>query len=130
MSMNPQVNAILIGVSDIARSKKFYGEGLGCTIEQDYPHFVSFGLGDGSSKLGLYQREALADDAGVPADGSGFRGVTFNYIVPSAERVDETLAQAERAGAKIVRPAQKVQWGYFGYFSDPDGHLWKVASGQ
>ena len=56
--------------------------------------------------------------------------MTFNYIVSNKERVDEVLAQAERAGAKVVKPASKVQWGYFGYFSDPDGHLWKVASGQ
>jgi hypothetical protein len=32
-----QVTAIMIGVEDLARSKKFYGEGLGCTIDQDHP---------------------------------------------------------------------------------------------
>jgi predicted lactoylglutathione lyase len=64
----------------------------------------------------------------VASDGSGFRGVTLNYVVPSAKRVDEVLAEAERAGGKIVKPAQRAQWGYFGYFSDLDGHLWKVAS--
>ena len=127
--MNPQITHVTLGVSDLNRAKKFYSEGLGCPIEQDYPVFVSFNLGDGSSALGLYTWEALADDAGVPPDGSGFRGVTLNYIVPSAERVDEVLAQAERAGGKIARPAQRAQWGgYFGYFADPDGYLWKVAS--
>jgi uncharacterized protein len=40
-----QVTAIMIGVEDLARSKKFYGEGLGYAIDQDYPHFVSFNLG-------------------------------------------------------------------------------------
>ncbi len=126
----PEINAILIGVKDLGRSKKFYAEGLGCPIENDYPMFVSFKLGDGSPTLGLYPREALAADAGVAPDGSGFSGVTLHYIVKSTERVDEVLAQAERAGAKIEKPAQKVQWGYFGYFADPDGHLWKVAAGQ
>jgi hypothetical protein len=43
-------------VEDLARSKKFYGEGLGCTIEQDYPNFVPSNLGDGSSSLALYER--------------------------------------------------------------------------
>jgi len=39
------------------------------------------------------------------------------------------LDQAKRAGGKLVKPAQNAQWGgYFGYFSDPDGHLWKVAT--
>jgi len=127
--MNPQINAITLGVSDVNRAKQFYSEGLGCPIEKDYPGFVSFNLGDGSSALALYTWEALANDAGVSLDGSGFRGITLNYIVPSTEQVDDVLAQAERAGGTIVKPAQQAQWGgYFGYFSDPDGYLWKVAS--
>jgi catechol 2,3-dioxygenase-like lactoylglutathione lyase family enzyme len=125
-----QVTTIMIGVEDLARSKTFYGEGLGCTIAQDYPHFVSFDLGDGSSSLALYQREAAAQDAGVSSEGSGFRGVSFHYIVPSSEAVDEVMGKAVAAGAGVVKEAASTQWGYFGYFSDPDGHLWKVASGS
>jgi hypothetical protein len=30
----------------------------------------------------------------------------------------------------VVKEAGGAQWGYFGYFSDPDGYLWKVASGS
>ncbi len=123
-----QVTAIMIAVQDLARSKKFYGEGLGCTIDQDHPHFVSFNLGDGSSSLALYQREAAAQDAGVSSQGSGFRGVSFHFIVPSSEAVDEVMDKAVAAGGGVVKEAAAAQWGYFGYFSDPDGYLWKVAS--
>jgi uncharacterized protein len=124
-----QVTAIMLGVEDLARSKKFYGEGLGCPIAQDYPNFVSFDLGDGSSSLALYQREAAAQEAGVSSEGSGFRGVSFHHIVPSSEAVDEVMANATAAGGEVVKEAAGAQWGgYFGYFSDPDGHLWKVAS--
>jgi uncharacterized glyoxalase superfamily protein PhnB len=39
------------------------------------------------------------------------------------------MASAERAGGTIVKAAQQAQWGgYFGYFSDCDGYLWKVAA--
>jgi uncharacterized protein len=123
-----QVTAIMIGVEDLARSKEFYGEGLGCTIEQDYPNFVKFNLGEGSSSLALYEREAAAQDAGVSSEGSGFRGVSFHYIVTSSEAVDEVMSKAVAAGAAVVKKAAATQWGYFGYFSDPDGYLWKVAS--
>jgi uncharacterized protein len=123
-----QVTAIMLGVKDLARSKKFYGEGLGCSIDQDHPNFVSFNLGDGSSSLALYEREAAAQDAGVSSEGSGYRGVSFHYIVPSSETVDEVMKTAVAAGADVVKEAAAVQWGYFGYFSDPDGYLWKVAS--
>lgn len=122
-----QVTAIMIGVKDLARSKQFYGEGMGCKIDKDYPQFVSFDLGEGSS-LALYERDAAARDAGVPAEGSGFRGVSFHYIVPSREAVDETIAKAVAAGGSVVKEGAGTGWGYFGYFSDPDGHLWKVAS--
>ena len=123
-----EVTAIMIGVEDLARSKKFYGEGLGCAIEQDYPNFVSFNLGEGSSSLALYEREAAAQDAGVSSEGSGFRGVSFHYIVPSSEAVDEVMANAGAAGGGVVKEAAASQWGYFGYFSDADGYLWKVAT--
>ena len=127
--MAVQVTAIMLGVEDLARSRKFYGEGLGCTINQDHPGFVSFDLGEGSSSLALYEREAAARDAGVSAEGSGFRGVSFHYIVGSRETVDEVMSTAASAGGQVVKPAAASQWGgYSGYFSDPDGHLWKVAS--
>ncbi len=126
--MAVQVTAIMIGVEDLARSKTFYGEGLGCTIDQDYPNFVSFNLGEGSSSLALYPREAAAQDAGVSFEGSGFRGVSFHFIVASRDAVDEVMGNAIAAGGGIVKEAAATRWGYFGYFSDPDGYLWKVAS--
>ncbi|HET9110317.1 MAG TPA: VOC family protein [Ktedonobacterales bacterium] len=127
--MPVQVTAIMLGVNDLARSKQFYGEGLGCEIEKDYPNFVSIKLGDGSPFLALYPREAAAQDAGVSSEGSGFRGVSFHYIVSSNAEVDEILGKAAAAGGEVVKAAGGTQWGYFGYFSDPDGYLWKVATG-
>jgi uncharacterized protein len=126
--MAVQVNAIMIGVEDLERSKKFYGEGLGGKIVQDYPGFVSLDLGEGSSSLALYEREAAAQDAGVSPEGSGFRGVSFHNIVGSREEVDETVAIAVAAGADVVREPTATKWGYFAYFADPDGYLWKVAT--
>src|SRR5258707_12282250 len=110
-----QVSAIMIGVEDLARSKTFYGDGLGCTIDQDYPQFVKFNLGEGSSSLALYEREAAAQDAGVSSEGSGFRGVSFHFIVASGEQVDEIMNNAASAGGEIVKRAAASQWGgYFG----------------
>ncbi|MCI0632806.1 MAG: VOC family protein [Actinobacteria bacterium] len=126
--MSVQVTAIMLGVEDLARSKRFYGEGLGCAIDQDQPNFVSFDLGEGSSSVALYELEAAAQDAGVPSEGSGFRGVSFHYIASTREAVDEVMGRAVAAGGGVVKEAGGAQWGYFGYFSDPDGYLWKVAS--
>jgi uncharacterized protein len=129
MTITLQVSTIMLGVKDVARAKKFYAEGLGCQIVQDFPGFVTCSLGEGSSSLALYEWEAAAQDAGVSSEGSGFRGSSFHFITDSREAVDEVMRTAAAAGATAVKEAAAAEWGgYFGYFSDPDGYLWKITT--
>jgi uncharacterized protein len=129
--MAVKVTSIMLGVKDLDRAKKFYAEGLGCEIAQDYPTFVNLNLGEGSSTLAIYERNAAAADAGVSPEGSGFPGITFHYIVDDHATVDSVIKQAVAAGGSIVKEAEAAQWGgYYGVFADLDGFLWKVASPQ
>jgi uncharacterized protein len=126
--VKPALNVITLGTRDLARAKQFYAGGLGWPIRVEDDNWVVFTLGEGSTVLALYPWDELAEDVTVEPDGSGFRGVTLAYIVRSEERVDGILKEAERAGAEIVKPAQRTSWGgYSGYFADPEGHLWEVA---
>ena len=125
--MEPRISIITLGVSDLERSNKFYRDGLGFPLSDNSAEGVSFFELRGTW-LGLYPREALAEDATVPAAGSGFPGITLAHNMASKQQVDALLKEAEAAGAKIVKPAQDVFWGgYSGYFADPDGYLWEVA---
>lgn len=82
----------------------------------------------GGMTLSLYPREHLAEDAGVPQQGSGFPGFTLAYNTASREETDAVLQAAVEAGGRLVKPARDVFWGgYSGYFADPDGFLWEVA---
>lgn len=91
------------------------------------PPTVAFFTLNGSW-LGLYGREALAEDAAVPAEGSGFAGFALAHNVDSEDEVDAVMKQAVAAGATMVKQPRKVFWGgYSGYFRDPDGHLWEIA---
>ena len=78
--------------------------------------------------LALFPRDELAKDATIAADGQGFSGVSLAYNARNREEVDAVLAEAEAAGAQLLKPAQEAFWGgYSGYFSDPDGFLWEIA---
>jgi uncharacterized protein len=129
-AMKPHVAVITLGVRDLGVARRFYHDGLGWPIQQEDHNWVCFSLGGGSSALALYPWDELAEDATVPSSGSGFRGVTLAHNVRSEQRVDDILAAAERAGGRIVKPAQRTSWGgYGGYFADPEGYLWEVATG-
>ena len=124
--MKPRISMITLGVRDLAASVKFYEEGLGFP-RMDSPPEVAFFTRNGTW-LGLYGREALAEDATVSAEGSGFAAFSLAHNVQSEEEVDEVMNQALAAGATLIKQPQKVFWGgYSGYFKDPDGHLWEIA---
>jgi uncharacterized protein len=125
--MNAHVSSILLGVRDMDRSKKFYTEGLGWSVQRDYGISVFFEP-HGGSLVGLYGRDGLATDNGASPEGSGFSGMVFTYVVRSQERVDEILAEADKAGATILKPPADLEWGgYGGTFTDPDGYIWNVG---
>ncbi|MBF6129906.1 VOC family protein [Nocardia brasiliensis] len=124
-----QMRAFMLGVRDLHRAKQFYAEGLGCEIDKDTRKFVALRLNDGALNLALYEWDAAAADAGVSAAGSGFRGASFHINPDSRAAVDEIMRTAVAAGAAVVKDPGPAEWGgYYGYFSDPDGYLWKVTT--
>lgn len=121
-----RVSLVTLGVRDIAASTRFYAA-LGWHVSSASQPTITF-LRSATVALGLYGRDALAEDARVTADGTGFRATALAANVPAREDVDAALAHAERAGARVVKPAEDAFWGgRSGYFADPDGHLWEVA---
>ncbi|HOI14797.1 MAG TPA: VOC family protein [Geobacteraceae bacterium] len=124
--MKPRINMITLGVADLKKSAEFYERGLGFP-RMPFEGGAAFFILNGSW-LALYPWNALAEDAAVNANGTGFRGITLAHVVSSKEEVREVLSQAVQSGGTLIKPAQDVFWGgYSGYFADPDGHLWEVA---
>ncbi len=131
--MRPRVTLITLGVDDLEAALSFYRDGLGFPtegvvgqeIEDGAVVFIDLQPG---LKLALWPRTSLAKDAGLPVTPRSPSDFMLAHNVRSEAEVDEVMATAKAAGARIARPAQTANWGgYTGVFQDPDGHLWEVA---
>lgn len=131
--MEPRITVLTLGVDDLEASLAFYRDGLGLPTEgivgREFEHgAVAFFELQARLRLALWARADIAHDAGIPRSGRGPTELTIGHNVGSREAVDAVMAQAERAGARVVKPAQETFWGgYAGYFADPDDHLWEVV---
>ena len=124
--MRPTISFITLGVADLARSRAFYAA-LGWQESSASQPAIAF-YAAGSVIFALFERGALAEDAGVVAAGTGFPGFTLAHNVASREAVVATIDAALAAGARRARPPEEASWGGFrGYFADPDGFLWEVC---
>jgi hypothetical protein len=123
--VDQRVSLITLGVSDLARSRRFY-EGLGWTTGAEPDDDVAF-FQAGGAIVALWDRARLAEDSMVD-DAGGWGGVTLAHNVRSPAEVDAVLDEAAAAGAIIARRGAETFWGgYSGVFVDPDGHPWEVA---
>lgn len=124
--MEQRLSLVTLGVRDLAAARAFYRR-LGWTESPPSNDHVAF-FQCGGMIFGLWSRDSLAEDAKVGAPGSGFANISLAQNVRSKAEVEATLAKAEKAGARILKPAQDVFWGgYTGYFADPEGFVWEVA---
>lgn len=131
--MKQRINIVTLGVNNLEKSMEFYQKGLGWKtkgiIGTEYENgaVVLFEL-DNGIVLGLYERKNLAWDSKVKLQAESATEFSIGYFVNSDKEVDAIMEQAQKAGAKITKPAQKAFWGgYHGYFQDMDGHLWEVG---
>jgi predicted lactoylglutathione lyase len=123
--MEQRVSLITLGVADLAAARAFY-ERLGWRGKevQETVFFQAGGLA-----IVLWGRGKLAADGALEdARADGFGGVALAQNVRSREQVDEIVAAAEAAGAKVTKPAAETFYGgYAAYFTDLDGHAWEIA---
>ena len=131
--MKPRITLITLAVDDLDRALAFYRDGLGLKTQgivgREYEHgaVAFFDLQPGL-RLALWLRASLAHDTGLSQTPRSATEFSLAHNVGSEAEVDAVMAQAAKAGARLVKPAQRTFWGgYAGYFQDPDEHLWEIA---
>ena len=100
------IDYIEFNVTDIARSKDFYGKAFGWTFTDYGPSYCEFT--DGHMKGGF--------DASGPVSSGGPLVVLYGIDLT------HVMTRIEAAGGKIVKPIFEFPGGRRFHFRDPDGY--------
>jgi predicted lactoylglutathione lyase len=124
--MSVRLHCLTLPVDDLQASILFYRDGLGLLYEDKEDHAI-FSL-EGQLMVMLLPRRDFAsfvDLAGQEMAPPGTSQMILTYFADSPDEVDAIL---ERAGdyAPTGEAADDRAWGYSGYLSDPDGHIWEI----
>lgn len=125
--MDPRISLITLVVADLDASRRFYVDGLGWTPELEAPgEVLMFRVGE-KLLLSLWDHEHATAEIG-PVTLGGTPPITLAHNLATPDAVDAVLDDARRAGATLVEPAVRRDWGgYSGYFADPNGFRWEIA---
>lgn len=131
--MQPRLDILTLGVADLDEARRFYRDGMGWEPVTDLGVIVFFQVGHGRL-LALFGADALeadifGDGAVAPAAAAPGAGVTLAQIVASEAEVEQILDRATAAGGTVLKTPQHADFGGFhGYFADPSGVRWEVAT--
>ncbi|MBA2403841.1 MAG: VOC family protein [Bdellovibrionales bacterium] len=131
--MKPRITVLTLGVNDLEKSVQFYRDGLGFSTEgiigTEFEHgAVAFFDLQAGLKLALWPRKNIAHDTTIAQSPPCSTELTIGHNVNSQVEVDAVMEVAKKAGAIILKPANKTFWGgYAGYFQDPDNHVWEIV---
>lgn len=127
--MDQRISFVTLAVADLEASRAFYLGGLGWAEALHVPGEVSMIKAGEKLVFSLWQREHFEAEVGAIASGPGVAPFTLSHNVAAEAEVDAALELARTAGADPVHPAQTREWGgYTGYFGDPDGYRWEIAT--
>ena len=110
---------VLAFVSDLARSKAFYRDKIGCKLSTDEPRVAGLAFGDGYLVLHVDERE--------PEQRVYGGGMTVALQVADAAAEHARLTKLRVQVSKLI----DQPWGERNFtFTDPDGYVWLVAQSR
>lgn len=122
--MQQQLSVITLGIAELARSKRFYGQGFGWTPVFENDEIVFYQMN--GFVLGTWLTPKLEDDmqrTGLARPGA----VSLAHNVRMREEVQPLLDALVAAGGTLLRGHRASFGGFSGYVADPDDHAWEIA---
>src|SRR5688500_715929 len=110
------INCLSAHVSDLERSKHFYAEMLGWTIQTDEKHVAGLSFGQGYLVIHTDRRK-----------GDSRRYAGGMYALVEVEDVAAEHARLKALGVPVTDLSNET-WGHRTFtFTDPDGYVWQYG---
>jgi len=124
--MEQRMSVLSLGADNLTAMRNFYEETLEWKPVAENKDIVFYKMNGFLFSIG--KRKDLANFIGVNSEGSGFRGVTFGYNVPTENEVRELYKKLKTKGVKILNePTAPPFGGLFFYFEDIEGNILEIA---
>jgi len=123
--MQQQISIITLGITDLARSRRFYVDGFGWSPVFENEEIIFYQMN--GLVLGTFLVGALETD--MARTGLQQRGAfALAHNVAAQAEVGPAIERLVAAGGTLLRPADAPPHGGFrGYVADPDEHAWEIA---
>jgi len=123
--MQQQISVVTLGIEDLARSKRFYGEGFGWTPVFENEEIVFYQMN--GLVLGTWLRASMEADLQIKL-AAGPSAVALAHNVPGQDAVEPLIKRLVETGGRLLRAVDAPPHGGFrGHVADPDGHPWEIA---
>jgi catechol 2,3-dioxygenase-like lactoylglutathione lyase family enzyme len=125
VNMQQQISVITLGITDIARSRRFYGEGFGWKPVFQNEEIVFYQMN--GFVLGTWLKARLETD--MQRQGLARAGAfALAHNVAAKDDVAPTIERLAGFGGRVLRAADAPPHGGMrGYVADPDDHAWEIA---
>lgn len=127
--MEQRIDIVTLGVADLAAARRFYVDGLGWELSLEVPGEVVFLQVGPRAAAGAVRRAGARGRHRRRPLATGPAPVTLAQVLDSEAEVEAVLDRAAAVGATVLKPPQRAAFGGFhGYFADPAGFRWEVAT--
>ena len=110
------INCVSARVSDLQRSKRFYGDILGWLLQTDEYGVAGFSFG--------HSYLVIHADAGTEGNRNYAGGM---YLLVDVDDIDAEHARLNKLGVAVGNLCNQP-WGYRTFmFTDPDGYSWQYG---
>lgn len=126
MRMEMKMGYVILYVSDLEKTKHFYGELLGLKLRNEFGTYIEYETG--STVLSMNTRESGREITTLPIPDGVRKEQTFELGFVT-EDVQGAVEKLRAAGVPILLEPTEKPWGQVvAYAADPDGHYIEICT--